>query len=81
MSPVMHPAELWTLMHGPDAVRCIATPHPLGVELRYLINEHPLIARVLSDWSHVRDVANTWRSRLEASGWAAPSRGRSARRQ
>jgi len=80
MSLVLHPAELWTLKHGPDAVRCVATPHPMGVEVRYVINEHPLMARVLTDWNHVRDVADTWRSRLEASGWAPPTRSRSVRR-
>ena len=80
MSLALHPAELWMLKHGADAVRCVATPHPMGVEVRYVINEHPLMARVLPDWSDVRRLADTWRSRLEASGWVAHGRRRAARR-
>jgi hypothetical protein len=72
MSLVLEPAELWTLRHGSHAVRCLATPHPLGVEVRYLINENPLMARVLPTWSDVAGVSDSWRRRLEAQGWVVP---------
>jgi hypothetical protein len=63
------PAELWALNFGNDAVRCVAFPHPLGVELRYVMNEHPLIGRVLPEWNDVERLALTWKRRLEARGW------------
>jgi hypothetical protein len=72
-TPQTHRAgELWALMHGKDAVSCIAVEHPLGVELRYIVNEHPLMARVLDDWSDVAGVSDIWRKRLEADGWVPP---------
>jgi hypothetical protein len=78
MALAIHSAELWLLTHGEDAVRCIATTHPMGIEVRYVINESPLMARVLPDWADARTLAEAWRSRLEASGWVARSRRRAA---
>jgi hypothetical protein len=69
MAFMIQPAELWTLEFGRDAVSCVAAPHPLGVELRYVMNEHPLMARVLPDWTDVVGLAETWRERLQARGW------------
>jgi hypothetical protein len=69
MSFAIQPAELWTLEHGEDAVRCVAGPHPLGVEVRYVINEQPLIARVMPGWEDVVGIADKWRERLQARGW------------
>jgi hypothetical protein len=80
MALALHPGELWLLRHGGDAVRCVANPHPMGVEVRYVINESPLMARVLPDWKDVRRVANMWRKRLERSGWVPAKPRRSARR-
>jgi hypothetical protein len=77
MSLALEPAELWTLKHGRDAVTCVASPHPLGVEVRYVINEQPLIARVLPDWTDVAGLADSWRRRLEAKGWVPTRASRS----
>jgi hypothetical protein len=74
MSLAIEAAELWTLTHGRDAVRCVAAPHPMGVEVRYVINEHPLMSRVLDDWTDVAGLAQTWRRRLEADGWVPARR-------
>lgn len=65
-------SELWALEQGTTAIRCFAAAHPSGVEVRYVINEHPLIARVLPDWSDGARVAETWRKALEAQGWVPP---------
>lgn len=69
MPLVIQPAELWTLEHGADAVQCLAAPHPLGVEVRYVINEQPLMARVMPQWDDVVGIADAWRERLQALGW------------
>jgi hypothetical protein len=62
-------AEFWTLSHAGDAVRCIASDHPYGVELRYLMNDHPLISRVFDTWDALASQARLWREHLEAQGW------------
>lgn len=72
MSVVEQPAELWTLHHGSDLVRCVAAPHPFGVELRYVMNDQPLMSRVFSDWDTVTEQAEQWRLRLESRGWVEP---------
>jgi hypothetical protein len=41
----------------------------MGVEVRYVMNEHPLIARVLPGWADVAGLADSWRERLESKGW------------
>jgi hypothetical protein len=66
---VLQSTEIWMLRCGDDAVRCVASPHPMGVEVCYLINRQPLISRVLPDWSDVVGVADAWRERLESQGW------------
>jgi hypothetical protein len=62
-------AELWTLNNSHHAVRCVAARHPLGVELRYVMNERPLITRVFEDWAAVAGQAQIWREGLESKGW------------
>lgn len=69
MPVVEQPAELWTLHLGPDLVRCVAAPHPLGVEVRYVMNDQPLMSRVFSHWNDVAEQAEAWRVRLESKGW------------
>ncbi|MGE3840492.1 MAG: hypothetical protein AB7I50_02780 [Vicinamibacterales bacterium] len=65
-------SELWTLEQGTNAIRCLAASHPCGIEVRYVINEHPLMSRVLPDWADGARVAETWRKSLEAQGWEPP---------
>lgn len=67
-------AELWKLNNSGDAVRCVAARHPMGLELRYLVNEHPLITRVFDDWESMAGAAEVWRERLESKGWVASIR-------
>ena len=67
--------ELWRLKNSKDAARCVAATHPRGVELRYEINAHPLISKVLESWSDVDSQSRIWREGLESRGWvAAPAR-------
>jgi hypothetical protein len=82
MAPLaLQTGQLWALTHGTDAVSCIVARHPLGVELRYVMNEHPLMARVLDDWSDVAGLSEIWRKRLEANGWVPPAAPRGRRRR
>jgi hypothetical protein len=37
---------LWTLSQSGNAVQCVASHHPLGVELRYVMNSRLLMSRV-----------------------------------
>lgn len=70
--------ELWRLRsstNSKDAARCVAASHPRGVELRYEINAHPLVSKVLESWSDVDEQAQVWREGLESRGWVpAPER-------
>jgi hypothetical protein len=65
--------HLWTLSRGGDAAQCVVAQHPLGIELRYLINERPLISRVFETWDLLAQQAATWRTGLEARGWGLVS--------
>lgn len=66
--------ELWTLSHGKDAAQCLVAAHPLGVELRYLMNARPLITRVFQTWDDVTRQAGLWREGLESRGWTLEAR-------
>ena len=61
--------ELWTLSRGNDAAQCFVAAHPMGVELRYLMNHRPLITRVFETWDDVTRQAVLWREGLEGRGW------------
>lgn len=69
MARAVLPAELWTLSRGKDAAQCFVTKHPRGVEVRYVINRHPLVTHVFDTWEAVADQAREWRNRLESRGW------------
>lgn len=70
--------ELWTLNRGKDAVKCVAANHPFGLELRYVMNQAPLMSRVFDSWDGLVEQAQTWRSGLEARGWAMNAHSRYA---
>lgn len=55
---------LWTHAASDHAISCIAEPHPLGHELRYVLNGRLLMSRVFDSWDRVRKQAQTWRERL-----------------
>ena len=57
-------------MRGKDAAQCLVATHPLGVELRYLMNQRPLITRVFQTWDDVTRQAVLWREGLESRGWS-----------
>jgi hypothetical protein len=78
MGQAVPPTELWTLRRGKDAAQCVASTHPLGVELRYVMNRHPLISRVFDSWEGVTDQARLWREGLESRGWDGNPRQRLA---
>jgi hypothetical protein len=68
------PTELWTLNRGRDAVKCVAANHPHGLELRYVMNQSPLMSRVFDSWDTLAEQARTWRDGLEARGWEMSAR-------
>jgi len=41
----------------------------MGIELRYVMNEHPLITRVFDTWDALMGQAGQWRAGLESRGW------------
>lgn len=63
--------ELWTLSRGRDAVKCVAANHPHGLELRYVMNQAPLMSRVFDSWDRLAEQSQAWRDGLEARGWVA----------
>lgn len=74
MGHAVPPTELWTLNRGKDAVQCLVATHPFGVELRYVMNHHPLITRVFESWDALSDQARLWREGLESRGWGGSVR-------
>jgi hypothetical protein len=73
MEDTFSATHLWTLSCGRDAAQCVVAQHPLGIELRYLINDRPLISRVFESWDSLAQQATTWRTGLEARGWGLVS--------
>lgn len=73
MARAVRPGELWALSRGKDAAQCVVTKHPRGVEVRYVINKHPLVSRVFDTWDAVAEQAREWRQGLESRGWAGHS--------
>jgi hypothetical protein len=70
--PMVQAAQLtlWTLGMSGNIVECEARAHPLGVELRYLLNERLLMSRVFDAWDRLSTQAQTWRQGLEGRGWS-----------
>jgi hypothetical protein len=64
------PNELWELSRGKDSARCVVADHPMGVELRYVMNRQPLITRVFASVDELGQQARVWREGLESRGWA-----------
>jgi hypothetical protein len=71
-APVAQMAQLtlWTLGMSGNVVECEARAHPLGVELRYVLNERLLMSRVFDAWERLTTQAQTWRQGLEGRGWS-----------
>jgi hypothetical protein len=64
------PTELWVLNRGKDNARCVVADHPMGIELRYVMNRQPLITRVFDSQDELANQARVWREGLESRGWA-----------
>jgi len=62
---------LWTLAMSGSAVMCEARTHPLGVELRYVLDDRLLMSRVFDSWDRLSAQARNWRDGLETRGWIA----------
>jgi len=72
---------LWTLSQSNNAVQCVASHHPLGVELRYVMNSRLLMSRVFDSWERLSGQAQIWREGLQLRGWVEPAAyGRAHRR-
>jgi hypothetical protein len=71
MAHATTPTELWALSRGKDDARCEVVTHPMGVELRYVMNRQPLITRVFETWDELTHQAHVWREGLEARGWGS----------
>ena len=49
---------------------CLLHPHPIGFELRYMLDGVQLIGVVSTDVAELRQRAEQWRARLVLDGWA-----------
>lgn len=74
MAGMLDRVVLWSMAHEGNAVRCVVMQHPLGHELRYLLNDRPLISRVFQDWHDLNGQAQLWRDGLESRGWSDSDR-------
>ena len=61
---------LWRFLNGPREAFCLLHPHPIGFELRYMLDGVQLIGVVSTDVAELRQRAEQWRGRLILEGWA-----------
>ena len=61
---------LWRFLKGPREAFCLLHPHPIGFELRYMLDGVQLIGVVSTDVAELRQRAEQWRSRLVLDEWA-----------
>ena len=64
------PPMLWRFLNGPREAFCLLHPHPIGFELRYMLDGVQLIGVVSTDVAELRQRAEQWRGRLVLEGWA-----------
>jgi hypothetical protein len=64
------PPVLWRFLNGTREAYCLLHPHPIGFELRYMLDGVQLIGVVSTDVAELRQRAEQWRSRLVLDGWA-----------
>ena len=65
-----HAPVLWRFLNGPREAFCLLHPHPIGFELRYMLDGVQLIGVVSTDVAELRQRAEQWRGRLVLEGWA-----------
>jgi hypothetical protein len=61
---------LWRFLNGNREAYCLLHPHPIGHELRYMLDGVQLIGVVSTDVAELRQRADQWRGRLVLDGWA-----------
>ena len=61
---------LWRFLNGAREAFCLLHPHPIGYELRYMLDGVQLIGVVSTDVAELRQRAEQWRGRLVMEGWA-----------
>jgi hypothetical protein len=61
---------LWRFLNGTREAFCLLQPHPIGFELRYMLDGVQLIGVVSTDVAELRQRAEQWRGRLIVEGWA-----------
>ena len=61
---------LWRFLNGTREAYGLLQPHPIGYELRYMLDGGQLIGVVSTDVNELRQRADQWRSRLVLEGWA-----------
>jgi hypothetical protein len=61
---------LWRFINGTREALCLLQPHPIGFELRYMLDGVQLIGVVSTDVVELRQRADQWRTRLMVEGWA-----------
>jgi len=61
---------LWRFLNGTREAFCLLHPHPIGFELRYMLDGVQLIGVVSTDVAELRQRAEQWRGRLILEGWA-----------
>lgn len=61
---------LWRFLNGNREASCLLHPHPIGYELRYMLDAVQLIGVVSTDVAELRQRAEQWRARLVLDGWA-----------
>lgn len=64
---------LWNLFRAGQFVRCEVAPHPFGTELKYLVNDKPILSRVFEEWEALETAAAGWCDGLLMRGWHAKS--------
>ena len=64
------PPVLWRFLNGTREAYCLLHPHPIGYELRYMLDGVQLIGVVSTDVAELRQRAEQWRNRLVMDGWA-----------
>lgn len=72
--------ERWQLAKharaGLRTVRCVEAPHPLGLELRVIVDPDDLRRSAVFRERHDADAAaSAWRAAFEDKGWRAPAPG------
>lgn len=62
-------AEVWTMKKGERVARCVVVRHPLGLELRCLVDGELVRSNVHRDPEELKIMAFSWQEAFTAGGW------------